>query len=151
MGISILSLASRLNTGSDLWVMPPVAISQQTLQIDWYLNFQISQSQFRKRVQRPSELQKVLDEVEWPLENMTHYKPGAFLVSANNSLPCREIVVLDYSEDLSLWTKDLFYIWKNLSEPSLRVFLPPKVSANDWFSMWRSLSSFEDMTVVLDS
>jgi hypothetical protein len=151
MGISVLSLASRLNAGSDLWAMPSVASSQQTLQIDWYLNFQISQAQFRMPRQRAPELQRILDQVEWSVEEKMTFNQKALLVSASNSLPCRWIVALGNSEDLSGWTKDLFDIWKNLGKPSLRVFLPPKVAANDWFSIWRSLSSFEEMTVVLDS
>lgn len=151
MGLSVLSQASRFNAGSELWILPPLEVSQQTLQVDWYLNFQISQSKLRSKQQRSPELQRLLNLVEWPLADHPTAAGTRLLISAIHQLPCRWVAVIDNPENQTTWTKDLFTAWENLEKPSLRVFLPPKTATNEWFSIWRSFSSFEDMTVVLDS
>ena len=151
MSSSTLSQASRFNPCADLWLVPPIEQSHHTLQIDWYLNFQISQAQHKTQMQPSEELKLILQQTELGLASQISFSPRTLMISAINCLPCRWVVVVDNSKDLKSWTKDLFSTWQKLGSPSLRIFLPPQASMNDLFSHWRDLSSFEDFTVVLDS
>ena len=151
MSTSILSQAGRFNPGSELWIVPPIQISRQTLQIDWYLNFQISQARLRKKATCSPELSEVLKLTELDFIEDIKSKNNCFMIAAAQQLPCRFVVVIDFDDDLKSWTKDLHQTWIGLGQPSLRVFLPPEITANKWSAAWKSLSSFEEMTVVLDS
>lgn len=151
MAVSVLSKASRLNSGSDLWVVPPVELSQQTLEIDWYLNFQITQSLLRTQPKWAESLKEIVQQSEahWSMGEVP--SSGKLMISAENTLPCRWVVRIDMSKDLHLWTKDLYDIWTSLKNPSLRLFLPPQVTTQKWLTEWKKFSSFEDVSVVLDS
>lgn len=151
MSISVLSSAGRFNAGSELWITPPAEFSSVISEIDWYLNFQISQNIARDKRRRPEPLNTILSEIDWDFPSAPTEKNSPLMISAEQSLPCRWVVLLFGCESIQSWTKDLFELWTNMNKPSLRVFLPKNIPSADWISLWRTHSSFEDLSVVLDS
>src|SRR5687768_17785864 len=131
MPATTLSQASRFNPGADLWIVPGISESHHTLQIDWYLNFQISQAQTKVPINPSQNLQMILEQTElkYPEIKTSNH---SLMILAVNSLPCRWVVAVENSFDLKTWTKDLFSIWKNLAQPSLRVYLPPNAKTNEF-------------------
>lgn len=151
MAVSVLSQASRFNQGADLWIVPAIRESHHTLQIDWYLNFQISQAENKLPLKLSQELRTILQQTDLTSPEIPVPSNRTLMVLAVNSLPCRWVVALSNSNNLKVWTKDLFAVWQNLGHPSLRIFLPSQVSINHLLSSWHEFSSFEEFTVVLDS
>ena len=148
MAISVLSQASALNPGSDLWIVPDLEKSQWTAKLDWYLNFQICKSSRHVSKQLPAYLNEVLAETE--LDKKTLRASGPLMIASSELLPNKWVIILPWNDNLPAWTSQVFEIWKKLKEPSLRVFLPPGQNAGTLQADWQSHHDFQDFTVVLD-
>jgi len=148
--MNVLSSASALNPGSDLWIVPDSPNCHWVQKLDWYLNFQIIKSQrhlspevrnFTKLIQR-----------EAGLETYEHNIPkdAPLMVTSESFFPNKWVVVLPMSASFGIWIKEVSNIWENLKQPTLRVFLPTGQNAGSFNKEWQKLHSFEDFTVVLD-
>lgn len=150
MALSVLSQASALNPGSDLWIVPDLEKSQWTAKLDWYLNFQICKASRHVSAEIPSFVTEVVNETGLQKPVVPQAKVDALMIASGNLLPNKWVVVLPWNEDLSLWTSHIFEIWKKLQEPTLRVFLPPGQSTGSLQVVWQTHHTFEEFTVVLD-
>lgn len=148
MAISVLSQASALNPGSDLWIVPDLEKSQWAAKLDWHLNFQICKSSRHVSKQLPAFLNDVLVETE--LDKKPLRTSGPLMIASSELLPNKWVVIVPWNDNLAAWTSQIFEIWKNLKEPSLRVFLPPGQNAGNLPAEWQSNNNFQDFTVVLD-
>lgn len=150
MAISILSQASALNPGSDLWIVPDINHSQWTSKLDWYLNFQISKSLRHEHKQLAAFTQDVLDETGLHRIRVDIPKTSPLMIASHNLLPNKWVVIAQWQQDLEGWVKQSHQIWSQLKEPSLRFFLPPGQSSGSFQREWKAHHKFEDFTVVLD-
>lgn len=149
MSISVLSQASALNPGADLWIVPDLERSHWTQQLDWYLNFQICKASRHVRPRLPDFVESVIAQTELVLTKLPQTSPQ-LMIASENLLPNRWIIVMPWSEDLKAWTSESFKAWQQLKQPTLRVFLPPGQSTGAFQSMWESHHTSQDFTVVLD-
>lgn len=150
MALSVLSQASALNPGSDLWVVPDLEKSQWTAKLDWYLNFQICKSSRHNQPITPEFIDSVLAETELPKKAFKNRDLAPLMIASSELLPNKWVVILPWHGDLTKWTSEIFEIWQKLKEPSLRVFLPPGQSTGNLTLAWQTHHTFQDFTVVLD-
>lgn len=150
MATSVLSQASALNPGSDLWIVPDLPKSQWTAKLDWYLNFQICKSSRHKAPELPEFISEVLAETELEKPQTPTDEMAPLLIASQTLLPNKWVVVLPWNGDMTAWIQKSFEIWQNLKQPSLRIFLPPGQNAGNLQRAWQSEHGLQDFTVVLD-
>lgn len=150
MALSVLSQASALNPGSDLWIVPDLEKSTWTAKLDWYLNFQICKSSRHETLPLPEFVDHVLTETELPNKKQNLHAQLPLMISSEALLPNKWVVLVPWSDDIATWTESVFKVWKNLKEPSLRIFLPPGQSTGNLQVAWQAHHPAQDFTVVLD-
>ncbi|UOF02757.1 hypothetical protein [Bdellovibrio reynosensis] len=150
MAISVLSQASALNPGSDLWIVPDLEKSQWTARLDWYLNFQICKSARHKSAVIPEFLNKVITETEIETSAVGAKTSAPLMISSEQLLPNKWVVILPWQGDMNTWTNQALEIWQKLKSPSLRIFLPPGQSTGNIPKVFEGQQSPSDLTVVLD-
>lgn len=149
MSLSVLSQASALNPGAELWILPALEQSQWTARIDWYLNFQISKALRHQKAQTPDFIQEVQEATELPPVDLS-YVDSNLMIASSHHLPNKWVVVLPWNDNLESWSEEVAKVWNSLQKPSLRIFFPPKQSTGQFQMAWKNQSDFEDFTVVLD-
>lgn len=150
MALSVLSQASAFNPGSDLWIVPDLEKSQWTAKLDWYLNFQVCKSSRHTSPTLPNYVTGVLSETDLAVRTPQEMNSSPLMISSQNLLPNKWVVVLPWNGDLSAWSATIFDVWNKLKEPSLRVFLPPGQSTGNLQTAWQSHHTVPEFTVVLD-
>lgn len=148
--MNVLSLASAFNPGSDLWILPEFPNSRWTAKIDWYLNFQIVRAarhlspelrNFTLYVQKETGLETYQPPV---------LKTAPLMINSEAFFPNKWVVVVPAADNFSHWVRQVSDIWKNLKNPSLRIFLPTGQNAGSLHTEWQNHHTFEDLTLVLD-
>lgn len=150
MAIKQLSQASAYNPGASLWICPDQPNSKWYLKLDWYLNFQISRLEKHNKQFLSKDLETIILKTELDIEKQIVPDEKHTLVSSYLNLPCRWLIVQPYENNPKEWCLKIKHSWQSLKEPSLRVFLPTGLNASDFTEVWRSITSFDDLTVVLD-
>ena len=150
MAISVLSQASALNPGADLWILPDTSHSTWTAKLDWYLNFQISKAVRKDRPLVPDFTQNVLSATGLTAIPAQVPSTAPLMIASQDLLPNKWVVVMKWEGDFETWVQKNFQVWSQLKEPSLRVFLPPGQSTGVFQRLWKTHHPFEDFTVVLD-
>lgn len=149
MAINLLSAASAYNPGADLWILPSQKQSRWFNRVDWYLNFQLIKATRHHSPKIALELQDLTVECELPAVKIGN-PPHRQMVYSPSLLPNKWVVVVEEGQDFHHWINEIHQIWKNLNEPSLRVFLPPDKTLGDFNKHWLQHSKNEDITIVLD-
>lgn len=150
MAISLLSQASALNPGAELWVVPDRGNSRWTTKIDWYLNFQIAKSGRHQSRTSPLFLQKVVADTNLPEYSFLAEDHSPLLIPCQNLLPCRWTAVLPLHRNHAEWVSQLSQVWTSLDKPTFRVFLPAGQNPATFNELWQNHHKFEEFTVVLD-
>ncbi|MGE9746555.1 hypothetical protein [Bdellovibrio bacteriovorus] len=150
MALSVLSQASALNPGSDLWIVPDLEKSPWTAKLDWYLNFQVCKSSRHQSPTLPDFLGSVLEQTELNKPAVPAVSDKPLMIASDKLLPNKWVVILPWNDDLTPWTAEIFRIWKNLNEPTLRIFMPPGQSTGNLQIAWQTHHPVQEFTVVLD-
>lgn len=150
MTLSVLSQASALNPGSDLWVVPDLEKSKWTAKLDWYLNFQICKSSRHVSPKQAPFLKEVVSETGLEKKFIPSNPKSPLMIPSETLLPNKWLVIIPWDNDMSQWASQSFEIWQKLKEPSIRIFLPPGQNTGSLESVWHPRESFQDFTVVLD-
>ena len=150
MSVSVLSQASALNPGSDLWIVPDLERSRWTAKLDWYLNFQICKASRHHSPKLPEFVGHVLRETEQGFPNVSLTADSPLMISSSDLLPNKWVLVVPWTENMSAWTEKVVKTWRDLKEPSLRIFLPPGQSAGSLQQQWQMHQASQEFTVVLD-
>lgn len=146
----LLSAASALNPGSDLWIVPDPSNSRWVVKLDWYLNFQIMQSGRHHAAALSRDVQQLLTEIDWSSPAVKVPNKAPLMISVDNRLPARWLVVVPSPEPLSDWIGRLLEVWGGLRKPSLRIFLPTGLQAGPFTEAWKRHSNLDDLSLVLD-
>lgn len=150
MATSVLSQASALNPGSDLWIVPDLEQSPWTAKLDWYLNFQICKASRHHTLPLSSYVSEVLAETELERPALGDKASAPLMIASQSLLPNKWVVILPWNGDMNDWSQKIIGIWQNLKQPSLRIFLPPGQNAGSLDRSWQSQQVAELLTVVLD-
>lgn len=148
--IGVLSQASALNQGAQLWVVPGSENSRWTMKIDWYLNFQISKASRHQAPPSPLYLQKVAAETGLEKTSFVTASQSPLLIPCHDLLPCRWTAMVPLHKNYTEWVLQIEKLWESLERPSFRVFLPAGQNAGGFNELWQNENKFEDFTVVLD-
>ena len=149
MSLTILTQASSLNPGADLWVIPALPVSRSAQKIDWHLNLQLSKSTLHQTKSLDNKLKSILNKCELPESRFTQ-SPDRLLVSTALLLPNRWVLQLSGSSEFPKWCGSIAEVWTSLRKPTLRVFLPTGLSAASFQKSWKEKYSFDDFSVVVD-
>ncbi len=149
MAISVLSQASALNPGAELWLVPSAVQSRWNVKIDWYLNFQICKAGRHTSKRSADFLNYVVSETGLDKVNLNLKDNDTLLISSQNLLPNRWVAVID-NTDFKSWVNESYKVWHSLNCPTLRVFLPTGQNAGSFNQLWHTLCDFQEFTIVLD-
>jgi hypothetical protein len=155
MEVSILSKDLALGPGAELWVVPEQKFSQWNRQIDWQLNYQITKSQLHSPKSLSPMVQNILDQCA--LENLDwlETKNERLLILASQNLPNRWVLVLTGANEFDQWLTESVAVWKSLSLPAIRFFLPQSQTLAGFEKKWakasQGVTSTAPVTVVEDS
>jgi hypothetical protein len=136
-----------LGPGAMLWVLPSGDESDWKIQIDWYLNFQISKAQKYKFSEPDPEFSKFLDNYEIIVKRS---KTGEnIFIACENLLPCQMLTLIPIENNsLELWIQKVCETWIQLQRPSFRIFLPNNFPVIRFYEMWPEKSLNIDLTLV---
>lgn len=150
MAISVLSQASALNPGAELWIMADASNSRWTLKVDWYLNFQVTKSSRHQTANIDSYLRDVIEATELDQQKIAISSNDPLLIPCENLLPCRWAAMIPLHQSYAAWVHEIAKVWKSLGHPALRIFLPAGQNAGSFNELWQTHHKGEDFTVVLD-
>lgn len=150
MSQNVLSQASALNPGSDLWILPASGQSHWTEKLDWYLNFQICKASRHVAPQVGGFITEVLTETEIPALEIKAGRQAPLMIASASLLPNKWVVILPITSNFDAWVAEIARVWKDLGSPTFRAFLPPGQSAGRLLELWHKHHNFEQFTVVLD-
>ena len=108
----LLALESALKKGTDLWMVSDPEYSSWNQKIDWYLSYLMKKNRQKQDHQ---------------------IKP--LLMKTAHRLPNLWTVELSY-KNKEQWLNQAHTVWKNLNRPSLRIFAPHPLSAEDIEKTW---------------
>lgn len=149
--MQVLSVASSLNPGHDLWILTEPSLSKWPLRLDWYMNFQIHRSSHHESYRRSEALESLLKSIDWDLPHQPLKENRPLLFGCEGHLPARWLSVIPgASGPLENWTESIHKVWQGLGEPNFKVFLPAGLQAPLFAEAWKRKSKFEDFSLVLD-
>lgn len=150
----ILYRSQAFGPGSQLWFIAGANSSEiektkssLTNKIDWYLNFQLTKAHKHKPQHFSNSLKSIVSENNLPSFTTTGSAPQPLMIVASEQLPTSAVIEVPIPEHAASWPKSVHEIWKKFGQPSLRVFLPPKISAEEFKTLWPD-SSTAEMTIV---
>lgn len=150
MAMSVLSQASALNQGAQLWVLPDISNSRWTLKVDWYLNFQICKANRHTLRDLPEFIEHVVHDTGLEKPVIKYDEHSTLLIASEHLLPNKWVGLIPLHKNYAQWVEQVSETWVSLQNPSLRIFLPAGHSPGDFNELWRIHSKFEDFTIVLD-
>lgn len=125
-----LQNANALSAGSDLWLLPDLANSAWAQKIDWHVNFQLSKARRHMFPRHSPEMISLIQTVQTEMYNFEISPSAPLLVSTQNLLPNRYLMMLPFHGPLLKWQEKAAKIWQDLDRPSLRIFFPDSVTQN---------------------
>ncbi len=151
MALIVLSINQSYNPGAELWVVPDFEHSQIASKLDWYNSFLAGKMTRKDFKQMDSHLLEILDETELPRFNTECRADDIILIPTQSKFPNRWTSFVPYDNNLAVWCKKINKLYLDLKNPSLRIFLPTNLSLSDFTETWRSISSNEDLSIVLEN
>ncbi len=156
MAIQKLSQVSAFVPGADLWILPPLEKSAWTRKIDWYLNFQISKSRNRLVPHLHPHLEKIIKDNGMPFDDFRRHqstKIQPLLIASRTQLPNKMTLewMASGNETPKEWITNINLCWRDLNQPSLRLFLPADMNFEEFLKFWPENPSQEsevDITVL---
>jgi len=136
--IQTLKPHQALQEGADLWALSHQKHSKKwNVQIDWYMNFLITKSVYKKspslNERRKSLLKryKVIEFQRFSKNKQFHQSP--LLIKSSSYLP--NLLTLIVNDDHQ-WLFTVYNVWCSLKKPSLRIFAPQCVSKKMCETIW---------------
>ena len=136
MSIKILYKVGALGPGSSLWIIPHLTHSPWSQKINWHLNFQISKMKFLKTQELNSKLKTILKSHNIPVYKKKVTSSLPLLIESHFFLPNSKIVELPSTKTHKEWIDLAHKVWKKLSKPSLRLFLPESFPISEFQNIW---------------
>lgn len=144
-----------LAPGVQLWMIPPLAHSEWSKRIDWYLGFQIRRSEPHQAVVFSPEMKALVDEleVEVPPLNLSPQTP--LMIASETLLPNHQTVVVPMiggeESAVSQWVVSCHRVWSGLGKPGARVFLPNKMTKAQFLAKWPQKDSGSEIEIVVNT
>lgn len=149
--LTLLSKTQAFNSGSQLWVLPLDPKSSWMSELDWHLNFMISNFFYRTHTPRPENLIEICNGCDF--ESKDNRKPLSdlnmpLLLSSAQYLPAQWVLLLP-EEMFSSLEIDFKKTWEKLGKPNTRFFLNPKNNFQDLNLATGQLDSVTEFSAVI--
>ncbi len=136
MSLKKLANPGAFGQGADLWVVPDPQKSPWTRKIDWYLNLQIRRAKNHQPQKISTQLEEILQANELNLPDFNINGNTPLLVNSHNHLPTRSVLHVPMTKKVEDWVSECHKIWRQLSEPTVRFFLPEEISEDIFENQW---------------
>ena len=146
MAIKSLYRAQAFGPGADMWVIPSKETSALVQKMDWYLNFQLARAHAHAAQEPAPQLLALVNENQ--LQSLTDrpQHPEALMIAAEHTFPTKTVVEAPLKNKKS-WAEHIHNVWLQMGTPSLRVFLPNGIDAEEFKELWPGPTQ-HDVTVV---
>jgi hypothetical protein len=151
MALIVLSVNQSYNPGAELWIVPDFAHSKIASKLDWYNSFLAGKMTRKETKKMDSYLIDILHETELPDYNYQTTVSDIILIPTQSKFPNRWTAFVPYKGDLANWCAKISKLYLDLKNPSMRIFLPTNLSLSEFTETWRSISSLEDLSIVLEN
>lgn len=151
MALIVLSINQAYNPGAELWVVPDFEHSQIASKLDWYNSFLAGKMTRKEFKQMDSHLVEILNETELPKFVYESKSDDIILIPTQSKFPNRWTAFVPYDNNLAVWCKKTYKLYLDLKNPTLRIFLPTNLSLSEFTEAWRSISSSQDLSIVLEN
>ena len=151
MALIVLSVNQSYNPGAALWVVPDFKHSNIASKLDWYNNFLVGKTTRKELQTMSSTLIQILNETEIPRFDFKMQSEDSILIPTDSKFPNRWTAFVPYSGELVVWCEKINKLYLDLKNPSLRIFLPTNLSLSEFTETWRSISSLDDLSIVLEN
>lgn len=153
----ILYRSQAFGPGSHLWFIAGPSTSSNTKKqskypaltnkIDWYLNFQLTRSRQHKPHVFSNTLKNIINENNLPTFTKEISEPKPLMIIAKEQFPTSAVIEMPVPKNMQSWPQNIHDIWQRFEQPSLRVFLPEEISAEEFKALWPKSNKVE-MTLV---
>ena len=134
-------------------MIPPLAHSEWSKRIDWYLGFQIRRAGPHRPANFSPELHTLVETLEVDVPMMRLSPEAPLMIASETLLPNHQTVVVPLaSEDdsqFSQWAILCHRIWTGLGKPGVRIFLPNKMSRAQFLAKWPQKEAASDLEIVV--
>lgn len=141
-----------LSPGVQLWMIPPLAHSEWSKRIDWYLGFQIRRAEPHQPAGFSKELHGLVESLEVDVPMMRLAKEAPLMIASEMLLPNHQTVVVPVGADDSAfaqWASACHRIWMGLGKPGTRIFLPNKMTKAQFLSKWPQKDAETSLELVV--
>lgn len=145
MSPKVLYKSGCLGAGANLWILPDFDQTEWVKSIDWYLNFQLSKAHAFQPQPLPKELEKLAE--KFPLRKHSFQSPPPLLVASSEFFPNQAVIKISLKDEKQ-WLHEVYKIWKQMKQPTLRLFLPRKLTKSNFESLWPEPIDMEHIAVV---
>lgn len=152
MSIKVLSQATALNPGHDLWAFPQMEKSKWAQNLDWYQNFAWTKAIEQKKKELSPELLRIIKEEEVKLPKLNLKKQPPLMVATSSYFPNQQNLQLPFSvEKRDQWVDELKAIWEQLLHPKMRIFLPKDISPEEFEAIWSDPKTHDKLSIVSEA
>jgi hypothetical protein len=151
MALIVLSVNQSYNPGAELWIVPDFEHSKIATKLDWYNSFLAGKMTRKETKKMDNYLVEILEETELPDFKYETSTTDVILIPTKSKFPNRWTAFVPYNGDLANWSGKINKLYLDLKNPSLRIFLPTNLSLSEFTETWRSISSVEDLSIVLEN
>ncbi|MBL7556146.1 MAG: hypothetical protein JNM24_10015 [Bdellovibrionaceae bacterium] len=151
MALIVLSVNQSYNPGAELWIVPDFDHSKIASKLDWYNSFLAGKMTRKESKKMDSYLVEILEETELPDFKYSSSPDDIILIPTKSKFPNRWTAFVPYKGGLANWCSQINKLYLDLKNPSLRIFLPTNLSLSEFTETWRSISSVEDLSIVLEN
>lgn len=145
MGVTAITPTQAFTGGCDLWITGQPEDSLWTQKIDWVLNFQILRASRHEKKHPAAQVEEFAGRSGLKLPAPHSESQAPLLIAADLNLPCRWVLTP------AVWDLEaLVSVWRQLGQPSLRIFLPKNRDADAFTTEWNASTSGADLQLVVE-
>lgn len=133
MSIELLPSNSAFTKGADLWIISNNSSWLSTM--DWHSSLMISKYQIRTPSKLSDENLQLIDRCGFDLNEKIESSDDKLMLIMDKFFPNQSMIILAQRQ-LKDWAEAGLKLWSNLNFPSVRFFLPPKATNNDFLTHW---------------
>jgi hypothetical protein len=118
--------------------------------LNWLTNFSLSANEVHSQPKMNPWLLKILETCEIEVPKIKSAEP--LLIPISQWLPADWLITVPYrAQNSGEFFKNIQNVWEQFQKPSLRIFLPPEVSIQDWEAWWNKQNLSTDVAIVCDN
>lgn len=147
MALLKLYKAKAFEPGHELWISSGRPDCLLTKDINWYSNFLMSRSLKHQMPELGQDLDQLLKQYQLEILKPQALEQPNYLLETSKYLPNKYVLVNNF-KNLDSWIKESLKVWEQLQKPSLRFFLPPEISNDEFEKHWPKTNYLMEVSLV---